>query len=75
MLQLTSEYRFDIKQRGVVFTFAGIAGLNPRTLKGERVVIDNYIYTVEGVETYATLNATGLGFGLCVGYQVGEEVN
>src|SRR5262245_22823806 len=50
----------------VVYTFAGIQGLDPRTLKGRRVEIDGYLFDVLGVETYAIVDATGTNFGLAV---------
>ena len=74
MLNLTSVDTFHITARGIVHTFEGISGLNPRPLKGQRVIINGKFYTVEGVETYALLDATGHAFGLCVGFQAGEPL-
>lgn len=50
----------------VMFTFAGVPGLNPRLLKGQRVRIDGHVYEVLGAETYAVMDATGMNFGLGV---------
>ena len=49
-----------------VFTFKGVAGLNPRTLLNEPVCIDGHEYDVLRVETYAVMDPTGMNFGLMV---------
>ena len=49
-----------------VFTFHGVKGLDPRTLRGQWVIIDMHPYEVLRVETYALVDATGTSFGLMV---------
>ena len=49
-----------------VFTFKGIAGLDPRTLKDQQVMIDGHPYDVLGVDTYCVVDPSGLNFGLMV---------
>ena len=67
MTTLTSADLICVKgQSHPVFTFYGVADLDPRTLKGEIVTIDGHLYEVLSVETYALMDATGTNFGLMV---------
>lgn len=47
-----------------VFTFAGVPGLDPRTLHGTEVLIHGTRYRVESVSAFALTDVTGLPFGL-----------
>lgn len=46
--------------------FEGIPEFDPRTLRGQSVIIDGKPFTVRGVEVYAVVNPAGMRFGLLV---------
>ena len=64
---LVSVEWWELRGRGWVANILGIPGLDPRPLVGQQVEIGGKPYVVKGVETYATMNATGQNFGLLVG--------
>lgn len=64
-MNLTSADIIHINGRAV-YTFSGIPGFDPRTLKGKSVIIDEHIFRVVSVETFALRDATGFSFGLMV---------
>ena len=65
LLQLTAADVICVNGN-VVFTFEGIAHLDPRTLADTNVIIDGRIEHVGGVETYPVNDPTGFPFGLAV---------
>lgn len=66
MINLTSADVVEVKGRGTMYTFHAVPKLNPRLLLQQLVMIDDVVYRVRGVESYALYDVTGLPFGLLV---------
>ena len=64
MVTLQSIDKVQIAGVGESTIFAGVDGLNPRTLQGQRVMVDGVEQLVKRVGTYAVMDPTGMAFEL-----------
>lgn len=54
MLKFISEEKFVLKDRGTVFCMKSPYKFNRRELIGKKVIIDDKIYVVKGIESFGT---------------------